>query len=309
MKAEPAFATPANAHTYGEHRSPRSAARLAYVRGRVTAGLSGAHPAETGRYHLYAAWSCPWSHRAAIQIALNGLSDAVSVSYVHGQRDARGWAFRPDTGPDPIHGFQLLRDVYEASHPGYDGAVTVPVLWDRKTSRIVSNDPETIDRDLATAFRGIGEPGLDLYPAHLAARIDALASVIDNAIGRGLGRAVRDSVARDALLAAFHSLDRRLVTGRLLFGEVPTIADVRLWVNLVRYDAGANAYHSIGPRLASFPRLWEYARSLHAVPAFRATTRFAEFAAPLAPLPDWDGAVAPDGFADVGFVSATARAG
>jgi len=59
----------------------------------------------------------------------------VSLSYVDDVRDGRGWAFRERRGPDPVNGFTFLAEAYEATEPGYDGHVSVPVLWDRQTSK------------------------------------------------------------------------------------------------------------------------------------------------------------------------------
>jgi glutathionyl-hydroquinone reductase len=36
---------------------------------------------EAGRYHLYVALACPWSHRAVILRELAGLQEAIPVSY------------------------------------------------------------------------------------------------------------------------------------------------------------------------------------------------------------------------------------
>jgi hypothetical protein len=36
----------------------------ATIRNWITRDGSSGFPAEAGRYHLYAAWNCPWAHRA-----------------------------------------------------------------------------------------------------------------------------------------------------------------------------------------------------------------------------------------------------
>lgn len=272
------FASPIDAGVYGAHVT----APTRRIAGRL-------HQGSPGRYHLYAGWFCPWSHRATLVRALLGLEDGLSVSYVDGLRDARGWAFREQTGPDEANGFTLLREAYEATEPGYRGAVTVPVLWDRQRERIVTNDPTTLDVDLATAFADSTTTALDLYPVALRSEIDELDGWIGPTVNQRLGRAVYDATAREQLLAALHDLDRRLAGRRYLVGSALTLADVRLWVSLVRYDAGANAHGAIGAKLTDFPHLWDYARRLYALPAFTGTTRFDSFTAPFTVLPDWGG--------------------
>src|SRR5205823_4201054 len=108
------YASPIDAAVHGEHRGTAPAAGYRFT-GRLG---TREHPAGPGRYHLYAGWFCPWSHRATIQLALNSLAGIVSVSYVDGLRDGRGWAFRERTGPDHANGFTLLREAYETTEPG-----------------------------------------------------------------------------------------------------------------------------------------------------------------------------------------------
>jgi glutathionyl-hydroquinone reductase len=60
-----------------------------------------------------------------------------------------GWRFATadenipgdNTTPDPLHpSFTHLREIYFESEPDYSGRFTVPVLYDTKTKRIVSNE-------------------------------------------------------------------------------------------------------------------------------------------------------------------------
>src|SRR6185369_1023056 len=152
---------------------------------------------------------CPWAQRVTLQIALHGLQGVISVSYVDGSRDARGWAFRQSQGPDPVNGFLLLRDAYEATEPGFDGHVSVPTLWDRETGRVVSNDFASLGIDIATQF-GAWSTGADTYPEHLRAEIAELDTWIGPAVNRGAHRAAQDETARATLQGAFARLDARL---------------------------------------------------------------------------------------------------
>jgi putative glutathione S-transferase len=282
------YASPVDTATYGEYRVPDTPGPLLRFAGRLG---TAEFPAVTGRYHVYAGWFCPWSQRVLITRALAGLADAVSVSYVDDQRDGRGWAFRATHGPDPVNGFALLRDAYEATAPGFDGHVSVPTLWDRAAGRVVSNDYRTIGIDLATRFRD-DRPRTATYPPGLADEIEELDAWLGPAVNHGVSRAASDPAARRALLDAFAALDDRLAGRRYLLGDALTEADVRVWVTLVRYDAGPNATRAINPGLPAYPHLWAYARALYRIPAFRDTTRFASFTAPGATVPDWDEEVA-----------------
>jgi glutathionyl-hydroquinone reductase len=288
------LASPVDVDRFGENRitqradDPRPRYRF---EGRITTDGSTPFAAEAGRYHVYSGWLCPWAQRVTIVHALAGLADVISVSYVDGRRDARGWAFRGDTGPDPVNGFTLLRQAYDATEPDFDGHVSVPTLWDRTTGTVASNQYTTIGIDLAIGFGALATPRLETYPADLAADIEALDEWLGPIVNQGANRAGSDAAARDALHAAFAELDARLADDRFLLGERLTEADIRLFVTLVRFDAGVNADGAAGRRLDGYPNLWAYARDLYATPGFRETTRFDSFTRPGATLPDWDAPV------------------
>jgi glutathionyl-hydroquinone reductase len=290
MTTAAAVASAVDFGTYGDYqvKAPRRADG-AFVRplyqfqGRVSADGSTGYPAEAGRYHLYISLACPWAHRSAIVRALLGMEDVVSMSVVDPVRDGRGWAFREGPGytPDPVNGFTLLRDAYQATEPGYDGHVSVPVLWDRETGRIVSNNFPDITIDLETQFGRWADPAFDLYPVGLRPEIDALNERVYVTVNNGVYRcgfatsqeAYDSAVA--ALFATLDDLDQRLATRRFLLGDSLTEADVRLWVTLARFDAVYVTHFKANlRRLADYPHLWPYARDLYSIPAFRGTTDF-----------------------------------
>ncbi|HEY6798974.1 MAG TPA: glutathione S-transferase C-terminal domain-containing protein [Kineosporiaceae bacterium] len=276
---------------YRIRRDPADPRPLHRFAGRI--GTDAEFPAEPGRYHLYSGWFCPWAQRTVIVRALRGLQGVVSLSYVDHARDGRGWAFREQTGPDPVNGFTLLRQAYEATEPGFDGHVSVPVLWDRTTRRIVSNTFGDITIDLTTAFEPWAEPGTDTYPVALRPAIDALNERLLVAVNHGASTAAGTGsdadAARAPLYARFAELDERLQRSRYLQGDRITESDVRLWVTLVRFDVTYNADGAIGPRrLTDYPTLWAYARDLYQQPAFGDSTDFTTFARLGVPLADWD---------------------
>jgi len=277
---------------YGDFRPKRPAAtatsgefvRPAYpFRDRITADGSSGHPAEPGRYHLYISWACPWANRTAIVRELLGLQDVITLSAVDPVRDGRGWAFREGDGYglDPVSGFQFLREAYEATEPGYGGHISVPVLWDRQTGRIVSNNFPEITLDLDTQFGAWADPAYDLYPEALRPQIDQLNDVIYATVNNGVyrsGFAATQAAYHDAVTQLFATLDdleERLAGQRYLLGSSITEADVRLYVTLARFDAVYYSHFKCNlRRLSDYPNLWGYARDLYAVPAFGNNTRF-----------------------------------
>ncbi|MGP3962396.1 glutathione S-transferase C-terminal domain-containing protein [Nonomuraea sp. 3N208] len=281
----PAYASSVDHTAYGYygpgrlHLSPDWNRPIYPFQGRVTADGSSGFRAEPGRYHLYVAWVCPYAHRAAIVRKLKGLEDVVSLSYVDDERDGRGWAFRERRGPDPVNGFTLLEQAYETTEQGYLGHISVPVLWDRETGKIVSNNFPDITIDLATQFEPWGDPSVDLYPDALRPEINKLNGWIYYDVNTGVSRVARATTEADReqerhrVVAALERLDERLAEQRFLTGDTITEADVRLWVTLARFDAENNRGHLISEReLSDFEHLWPYARDLYQRPAFRETT-------------------------------------
>jgi glutathione S-transferase/putative glutathione S-transferase len=289
--AAPRYASPVDYDTYGPYGPGRGFdkgkgfQRPVYrFQGRITADGSTGYPAVPGRYHLYISWGCPWAQRTAIVRALKGLEDVISLSYVDDTRDGRGWAFRKRRGPDPVNGFAFLAEAYEATEPGYDGHVSVPVLWDRDTHTIVSNNFPDITIDLGTQFGAWAEPVPDLYPGPLRGEIDALNERVYTHVNNGPYRVAGATTQEDyenlrqAMIALLEELDDRLAEQRYLFGAAVTEADVRLWPTLARFDAGYNPMAGVTERrLTEFGNLWAYARDLYRLPAFRQTTDFSSF--------------------------------
>lgn len=280
------YASPVDTQRFGEYtirRDPGDERPTYRFEGRISNDGSTPFAAEAGRYHIYSGWFCPWAQRVVIAHALAGLQDVISLSYVDNRRDARGWAFRETYGPDPVNGFTLLRQAYDATEADFDGHVSVPTLWDRTTGTVASNQFKTIGIDLATQFGAIATAVIETYPAALADDIEALDSWIGPAVNWGIypasGKGQGAQQARATLLDAFAELDSRLSSSRYLLGDRVTEADIRLYVTLARYDTGANADRTINAGLAEFPNLWAYARDLYAIPAFHDSTDFTTYSA------------------------------
>ena len=140
----------------------------------VTSDGSTPYAAEAGRYHLYVSWACPWAHRTVIGRRLKGLEDVIGMSAVDPIRDERSWVFTGGEYTDPVNGFEYLSEAFTATDPDYEGRYSVPVLWDKRTGRIVNNESADILRMLSTGFAPLATDAVDLYPETHREEIDAL---------------------------------------------------------------------------------------------------------------------------------------
>ena len=135
--------------------------------GSVGPSGKGGFKAESGRYHLYVAYACPWAHRALIFRAIKGLTDHIDVSVVHPDMMEDGWSFAtnyPDTTGDRLHGAAFLREVYTRAIPDMTGRVTVPIVWDKKHETIVNNESSEVIRMFNSAFDGVTVTKDDYWP-------------------------------------------------------------------------------------------------------------------------------------------------
>ncbi|MBK3732126.1 glutathione S-transferase family protein [Azospirillum brasilense] len=233
---------------------------------------------EAGRYHLFVSLACPWAHRTLILRKLKGLEDAIGVTVVDPLMREEGWTF-PE--PDPITGSTRLHEVYTKADPAYSGRVTVPVLWDRKTGTIVSNESAEIVRMLNREFDAFGDASLDFYPAELAEEIDRINAFVYDRVNNGVYKAgfatsqEKYEQAFDALFAALDELDERLADRRYLLGNRQTEADWRLFTTLVRFDAVYVGHFKCNlRRIADYPNLSGYLRDLYQVPGVAETVDF-----------------------------------
>lgn len=236
--------------------------------------------AEAGRYHLYVSLACPWAHRTLIFRALKGLEDMISVSVVHWYMGDQGWTFNSADGtvPDPVNDADFMYQVYTAAAPNYSGRVTVPVLWDKKTQTIVTNESSEIIRMFNSAFDGIGAIEGDFYPAPLRAEIDALNERIYHTVNNGVykaGFATTQEAYEEAVTPLFETLDwldKRLSTQRYLTGSTLTEADWRLFTTLVRFDPVYVGHFKCNiRRIADYEHLSGYMRDLYQQPGIANT--------------------------------------
>jgi len=240
----------------------------------------GGFAAEAGRYHLYVSLACPWAHRALIFRALKGLQGMVSVSVVNALMGPDGWTF--DEGPgvvsDAINGARYLYEVYLQADPNFTGRVTVPVLWDKETATVVSNESSEIIRMLNSAFDGVGAARGDFYPAGLRDEIDAVNERVYKTLNNGVyrcGFATTQQAYGEAFEALFETmgwLEDRLSRQRYLVGERVTEADWRLFTTLVRFDPVYFGHFKTNKRrLIDHEALWAYTRELYQTPGVAQT--------------------------------------
>jgi putative glutathione S-transferase len=244
---------------------------------------SGGFKAEPGRYHLYVARACPWAHRTTIFREIKGLQSMIGLSVTHWLITDNGWTFESGPGvvADPLHSTEFIWQLYKRSDPNHTGRVTVPVLWDKDTSQIVSNESAQIIRMFNSAFDPLGASPGDYYPEPLRAQIDTLNDRIYDTLNNGVykaGFARSQAVYDEAVGGVFETLEwleGLLSRQRFLCGDVLTEADWRLFTTLVRFDLVYNGHFKCNiRRVIDYPAIWSYTRKLYQMPGIKGTVNF-----------------------------------
>ena len=250
-----------------------------------SAGQSGdaGFKAEKDRYHLYVSLACPWAHRTLIFRHLKGLEDYISVSIVSPDMLEHGWTFDKDnhsTG-DALFDSDFMHQIYTRNKADYSGRVTVPVLWDKKTQRIVSNESAEIIRMFNSAFNALTGNERDFYPQSLRSEIDEVNEFVYHNINNGVYRAGFATTqeayteAFDDLFAALDKIEQRLTANRYLVGDTLTEADWRLFTTLIRFDSVYVGHFKCNLRtIESYPAISNYLRELYQIEGVSKTVDF-----------------------------------
>jgi glutathionyl-hydroquinone reductase len=254
---------------------------------------STSYPAVAERYHLYVSLACPWASRTVIFRKLKGLEDAIGMTVVDPIRDEKGWAFRdPDKkwndtevippSTDPVNGFHFLSEAYAATDPNFDGRVTVPVLWDKETKKIVNNCEDDICRMFNDAFNDFAKnKEVDLFPKDIEDEHGILSGFLYDNVNNGVykaGFATRQrpyEISCRKLFEALDELEARLSKSRYLFDKRVVEADWRLFCTLVRFDVVYHGHFKCNiRRIVDYPNLQGYLMDLYQRPGIADTVNF-----------------------------------
>jgi len=231
---------------------------------------------DVGRYHLYVSLACPWAHRTLIFRKLKQLENIISVSTVDAEMLENGWEFGENA--DPLYGFDYAYQLYLKAAADYQGRVTVPILWDKKTQTIVNNESVDIIRIFNTAFNELTNNHDDYYPEKLASDIEIINDRVYPTINNGVYRAgfatSQDAYnhAYNELFASLDWLEDKLSKQRYVVGEQITEADWRIFTTLIRFDAVYHGHFKCNRnKLSDFHHISHYLRDLYQTPGVAET--------------------------------------
>lgn len=234
------------------------------------------YPPEADRYSLYVGYGCPWAHRTLVMRALKGLESVIAVEVAIPSNDQGIWLLET-----PSESCATIPELYQCARPGYQGRSTVPILWDRKTKTIVNNESGDIIQILNSAFNEFtSDSSQDFYPKNLKSMIDHWNEKIYHAVNNGVYRCgfaqtqAAYNEACDELFLMLDTIDTVLSTQRYLCGDQLTLADIRLFTTLFRFDV---VYYSLfkcdRQRISDYVNLGSYLRDLYQIPGIAETCK------------------------------------
>lgn len=238
--------------------------------------------AKKGRYHLYVSYACPWANRTLIMRSLKGLEDMIDISVVNYHMDG-DWDFKEGPGviQDPIFHAKDIKEIYEKAGRGDDEYLSVPILLDTETKKIVNNESSEIIRIFNEAFNEAGANDKDFYPEHLREEIDSWNERIYESVNNGVykaGFAKTQEAYDEAVTEVFKVLDElevHLEDKDYLVGDTLTEADIRLFVTLIRFDAAYVGHFKCNLKMIKdYKNLSRYTRNLYQKKEFKETIHF-----------------------------------
>ncbi len=253
----------------GEYQRPSS-----QFRHQVKSEVNCLYPPEIARYRLYVGISCPWAHRTLMVRALKGLEDAIEVEILIPDTNSGGWVMEKES-----ENCKTLAQLYRLSQADYQGRNTVPVLWDKQTKTIVNNESADIILMLNSEFNDYAHnPSLNLYPWELVSQIEQWNEKIYQNVNNGVYRCgfaqtqEAYEVACRRLFATLEEIETHLSQNRYLCGDSLTLADVRLFTTLIRFDMVYFSLFKCSLRaMTSYENLTRYIEDINSLPNIKNT--------------------------------------
>ena len=167
---------------------------------------------------------------------------------------------------DTVNGKSTVVEVYKMV--GADLTVSrpsVPVLFDKKTKAIVSNESAEIIEMLATAFLPLAKNPINLLPDELKILMQECNEWIYHEINNGAYKAGFSSsqkvydTAFDEYFAALKRLDTMLAKSPYVCGDKLTLTDIRLFPTIFRHDPIYYLRMKLNDKyIKDYPNLWRW---------------------------------------------------
>ena len=186
--------------------------------------------------------SCPWAHRAWIMHEIKGLKGTINLHIAQVNTSSGRWIFEPN-----LKGCKTLHELYKKCNNYQTQRATVPMLFDpgkeaKSKFRLINNESS----DLVEILNKwpINNNNIDLNPKKYHENIINWQNIIQENINNGVykcGFARNQNAyekASEILFSTLSIIEESLdANGPFLCGEELTIADIRLFPSLIRWES------------------------------------------------------------------------
>lgn len=178
---------------------------------------------------------------------------------------------------DTVNGKSTVVEIYRLV--GADLSLSrpsVPVLFDKKTKTIISNESAEIIEMFATSFLPLAKNPVNLMPTDLKDKMDQCNEWIYHQINNGAYKAGFSSSQKayekafDDYFAALEDLDAMLATTKYVCGDRITITDLRLFPTIFRHDPIYYMRMKLNHKyIKDYPNLWRWLCHMYGMQAIR----------------------------------------
>lgn len=260
-------------------------------------GTPAKFPAVAGRYCLYVVAGCPFAARPWTVLSFYGLTEVIPVIKCFPASYQDGWFLQarsegekelvqgfPDASVDACpQGCHHLSQLYYKASPDFQGAISVPLLWDLTENTAVSNSSLGIAKMIGTQMKSMAtrNQDIDLFPTNNKQECkqhDELVKMLHTRVTTPVYQmnATKSGQEHDEMVNSYYStldeLQQRLATkGPFLMGSEFRFADIVLFISLVRLDLAYQWRFGLGRKNVreNYPILWEYVQRIIHIPGIQ----------------------------------------
>lgn len=246
---------------------------------------------EGDRYHLFSAKSCPFAHRVEIVRKLKNLDNIISITFcdpIYSMKES--WSLNysyPEGIPNPLKSDNIdtaIKLYQYAKNSNNHGGKSLPILFDKKTNKIVNNESNQIILILNESFNTLLTrefESINLYPTELQSKIDQFCIEFNVKISTGTYHAGHAKTDDDYILyfnivfAYLDKLDQMLGESntKYIFGDNITLADIYAFPHLIRFDPIFYSLFKLNKKhIWEYKNIRRYITNLLKIPAFQNST-------------------------------------
>ena len=192
--------------------------------------------------YLIVGKSCPWAHRVWIMHEIKGLKATINLHIAQVNNSSGRWIFEPN-----LKGCKTLQELYKKCNNYQIQRATVPMLFDpgkeaKSKFRLINNE----SADLVNILNKwpVSNNNLDLNTKEKQERIVDWQNLIQENVNNGVykcGFSRNQNAyekASESLFSTLKIIEESLDSnGPFLCGEELTIADIRLFPTLIRWES------------------------------------------------------------------------